>query len=950
MSRSFFEFFRCPSDAVRFDIKEGLSADMGYFQFGEGLTCYGTTVAVPLARHAAGSLGDALQAVCVKGDEIRLPFDPDQVVDCLRYERYTQARGEGASRLGAHAVIGDIYYLCRPLMPVAIRSILQRIYLRNQLKNPFPKWPVDRTVERLFEKLMELALKANGNVAIPFIWFWPDGAKAAFILTHDVETAAGVRFCSRLMDLDNEFGFRSAFQIVPEKRYEVTDSFLQEFRTRNFEVNVHDLNHDGNLFREVEEFRRRAERINQHLVRFGTRGFRSGALYRQLDWYKAFNISYDMSVPNVGHLEPQGGGCCTTMPYFVGNILEIPVTETQDYSLFHILNEYSIDLWKLQTETILQGNGLISLITHPDYLIGHKARSTYRQLLAYLAETCKAENVWATLPADIDRWWRMRHHMELVRVGDSWQIRGEGSERARIAYASLVEGRVQYNFESSAPEGDKSQVTTVENKLATPKFVLSEGNSFGGCGTPPSGAVIHPEEAAQSMAAHEQTQAENLPLTASQDESLLGGENVKIGMPLIEQQKVPSKAADLKAVARRSGESQRPLRVCMVAYSFYEADNRVMRYAETLAQEGHEVEVFALQQGDDPQEEVLGGVKVYRLQGRLINEKTKLTYVWRILLFLMRSLYQVSKHDFKCKYDLVHVHSVPDFLVFSALVPRLRGTPVILDIHDILPEFYMGKFGGGKDSLIFRLLRLTEWVCAKFASHVIIANHLWRERLLSRSVEPDKCTVVLNSPDRSIFHLSKEPPAKSDRFLLLYPGTLNWHQGLDIAIRAFSKISSEVPQAEFHIYGEGPSKQLLARLVNELGLQKRVFLHEPQKLREIARVIENADLGIVPKRTDGFGNEAFSTKIFEFMSMRVPVIVSDTRIDRYYFDDSLVRFFRGGDKDDLADCMLDLIQHPEKRRALVENATEFIAKNDWTAKKHEYLDMVDGLITKSRVQ
>src|SRR5712671_6949392 len=131
MSRSFFEFFRCPSDAVRFDIKEGLSTDMGYFQFGEGLTCYGTTVAVPLARHAAGSLGDALQAVCVNGDEIRLPFDPDQVVD----------------------------------------------YLRKQLKNPFPKWPVDRTVERLFEKLMELALKANGNVAIPFIWFWPDGAK-----------------------------------------------------------------------------------------------------------------------------------------------------------------------------------------------------------------------------------------------------------------------------------------------------------------------------------------------------------------------------------------------------------------------------------------------------------------------------------------------------------------------------------------------------------------------------------------------------------------------------------------------------------------------------------------------------------------------------------------------------------------------------------------------------
>src|SRR5260370_8755784 len=194
MSRSFFELSRCPSDAVRFDIKEGLSTDMGYFRFGEGLTCHGTTVAVPVARHAAGSLGDALEAVCVKGHEIRLPFDPDQVVDCLRYERYTQAHGEGASRLGDHAIIGDIYYLCRPLMPVAIRSILKRIYLRNLLKNPFPKWPCDRTVDRNFDKLMELALKANGNVAIPFIWFWPERKQSSFILTHAVEDKNGKAF------------------------------------------------------------------------------------------------------------------------------------------------------------------------------------------------------------------------------------------------------------------------------------------------------------------------------------------------------------------------------------------------------------------------------------------------------------------------------------------------------------------------------------------------------------------------------------------------------------------------------------------------------------------------------------------------------------------------------------------------------------------------------------
>lgn len=385
------------------------------------------------------------------------------------------------------------------------------------------------------------------------------------------------------------------------------------------------------------------------------------------------------------------------------------------------------------------------------------------------------------------------------------------------------------------------------------------------------------------------------------------------------------------------------MRVCMVAYTFYESDNRVMRYAETLVQEGHDVEVFALQQGDNPREEAICGVRVNRLQSRVVNEKSQMAYVWRIFLFLLRAFYQVTKGDLRQRYDLVHVHSVPDFLVFTALVPRLRGTPVILDIHDILPEFYLGKFGGGQQSWVFRFLTFAEKVCATVASHVIIANDIWRERLISRSVPPERCTVVLNSPDRSIFHASEKGPEKRGRFTLLYPGTLNWHQGLDIAIRAFAKISEQVPHADFHIYGEGPSKPFLASLIKELKVGRRVELREARRIREIAGIMEGADLGIVPKRKDNFGNEAFSTKIFEFMAMGVPVIVSDTKIDRYYFNDSLVRFFKGGDEDDLARCMLELIEHPERRRELVKNATEYIEKNDWISKKSEYLDLVERL-------
>jgi hypothetical protein len=142
-----------------------------------------------------------------------------------------------------------------------------------------------------------------------------------------------------------------------------------------------------------------------------------------------------MSVPNVGHLDPQSGGCCTVMPYFIGKILEIPVTTTQDYSLFHILEDYSIDLWKHQISLILEGHGLASFIVHPDYVIEDRARATYSELLAYLSQLQSEQNVWTTLPGEVNRWWRERSQMKLVQYGGEWRIEGPGSERARIAYA-----------------------------------------------------------------------------------------------------------------------------------------------------------------------------------------------------------------------------------------------------------------------------------------------------------------------------------------------------------------------------------------------------------------------------------------------------------------------------------------------------------------------------------
>ena len=382
----------------------------------------------------------------------------------------------------------------------------------------------------------------------------------------------------------------------------------------------------------------------------------------------------------------------------------------------------------------------------------------------------------------------------------------------------------------------------------------------------------------------------------------------------------------------------------MLVYSFYEHDNRVMRYARTLAERGDEVDVVALGANEEqPAFENVDGVNVYRIQRRQRNEKNKFSYLFRLIRFCLKSSFVLSRLHLRRGYDLVHVHNVPDFLVFSAWLPRLSGAKIILDIHDILPEFFANKFHKPQDSAYVRLLRWIEFVSTRFASHVIISNHLWRDKITARSVPREKCSVFVNHVEPGIFDGKRT--RNEGKFILLYHGGLQRHQGLDIAIRAFAKISPQAPNAEFHIYGGGNVKPELQALVQELGLDGTVRFFESLPMREIAGTVANADLGVVAKRADSFGDEAYSTKIMEFMASGVPVIVSKTKIDSFYFNDSVVRFFESGNDKDLAEAMLDLMRNPELRRTLVCNASDYVARNNWNLKKYEYLNLVDSLIS-----
>lgn len=386
----------------------------------------------------------------------------------------------------------------------------------------------------------------------------------------------------------------------------------------------------------------------------------------------------------------------------------------------------------------------------------------------------------------------------------------------------------------------------------------------------------------------------------------------------------------------------------MVAYSFYETDNRVRRYAEALVKRGDQVDAIALRREGDKPFEVLRGVNVYRIQKRVKDEKEPIRHLIRLLIFLMKSAWALTVRHLKAPYNTIHVHSVPDFEVFATIVPRLLGAKVILDIHDIIPEFYASKFQINEHSIVFRLLAFVEKLSAAYSNHVIISNDLWRDKITQRSVRPEKCTAIINYPDPSIFYPRPRSKNSNGQFVACYPGSLNWHQGVDLAISALALLRDKMPNFKLLIIGDGEQGRNIETMIKRQKLEGRAAMQGPIPIEEVAEIMASIDLGVVPKRRNTFGDQAFSTKTMEFMAMGVPIVVARTQIDQYYFNDDLVQFFEPENIEDLAAKMLELACDSSRRNTLRENGMTFIRHNNWDTKKGEYLDLVDRLVSRRR--
>ncbi len=388
-------------------------------------------------------------------------------------------------------------------------------------------------------------------------------------------------------------------------------------------------------------------------------------------------------------------------------------------------------------------------------------------------------------------------------------------------------------------------------------------------------------------------------------------------------------------------------KVCMIVYSDYEHDSRVRRYAETLAKRGDLVEVISLFSSDKtPEMSSFNGVRVHHIARRDRNESSPWTYLSRHVRFLLKAAAVAKKMHIEKPFDVVHIHNIPDFLVFAAWYPKLTGAKLILDIHDVVPEFFGVKFRGITNRIFVPLLIGVEKLSMKFVDHSIISNHLWRDKLIARSADAEHCSVLINylNPQAEF----RWPKTRNDgKFVVIYPGTFQWHQGLDIAIRAFKEFLKRVPNAEFHIYGRGNDKivTFLENLVRELGLDDTVKFNGEAPRDSIAQVIANADMGVVPKRADAFGNEAYSSKIMEYMAQGVPVVVARTRIDDYYFTDAEVQFFEPGNSEAMAAAMAEVAENQERRKSIIKNGLAYVARHNWADSRKEYLDLIDDLAT-----
>jgi hypothetical protein len=357
--------------------------------------------------------------------DLVLPFDPNAAVAAFRMEAYQRigaADGVRPRRLAVQA-----YYRVRPMLPRRLQLALRRAYAPFQARAAFPRWPSEPALHDLVRSLYGLLAEVAGEPP-PWIAPWPAPHTWALVLTHDVETEAGYRNVPRLRAVEEAAGYRSSWNFVP-RRYAVDDALVSDLTAAGFEVGVHGLYHDGRDLESREMLDRRLPEMRAWAERWGAVGFRSPATQRRWEWMDELGFAYDSSYTDTAPYEPQPGGCCSWLPFFIGDTVELPITIEQDHTVFVILRRPDDSIWTEKARLLRQRGGMALMITHPDYLLEQAFLDRYQRFLEGLAAH---EGAWRALPREVAEWWRRRAASSIVRSGDGWRVQGPAEPEASV--------------------------------------------------------------------------------------------------------------------------------------------------------------------------------------------------------------------------------------------------------------------------------------------------------------------------------------------------------------------------------------------------------------------------------------------------------------------------------------------------------------------------------------
>lgn len=389
-------------------------------------------------------------------------------------------------------------------------------------------------------------------------------------------------------------------------------------------------------------------------------------------------------------------------------------------------------------------------------------------------------------------------------------------------------------------------------------------------------------------------------------------------------------------------DDKRKPHICMIVHQDYYVDGRVRNYVNYLAEQDIPVDVICVRPRSEREAtQVEKNVRVFTIP---INRYENRNYIVEYLTALMHYFTTATRLYRQNRYPLFHIHNMPDFLVFAALIPKLFGAKVILDIHDPMPEFYQSKFGVEQNAFAIRVLRLQERLSAWFANHIITANENFKALFIKRGSKPEKITVIPNVPNPKLF-AGPVGDADAEGFTMIYPGTVAPRYGLAIAIEAISRLKDEMPELRLRIIGSfNEHTEALRALVGKLQLDDRVSFEPAVPIDQISALMRQAQIGIYPAIPDAHMAIATPTKVQEFITVGLAVVASRIFVLTQSFSDQAILYFQPGNVDQLCEQLRRLYAHPEMRSGMIKQArAELAVTRDWEREKTKYQNLVEAL-------